>query len=258
MRARERARALRGPVAATSFLTRVPLGGLGHRVTEEDLRAGVAWFPAIGAVVGSIGAAVGWLVSFRAPAALAGIVVVVTETILTGALHLDGLADTADGIGAASTGRDGREAMRDPRVGVFGVTAIVLDLALRMAATGALLAGPSFPWGIVAAAAAARFAPLALARSLPYVAGDGGVGVWVGDAVGTSAMLFGLATALGVCTIAGATGGGAVVAATIVVTVGIGLVSRRRFGGVTGDVFGASIELAQTIALAAVVVAAGR
>jgi adenosylcobinamide-GDP ribazoletransferase len=219
-------------------------------VTEGDLRAGAAWFAAVGAVIGLAVASAGWVASRRAPVLAAAVLAVSIDAILTGGLHLDGLADTADGLGAKSGGRDALTVMRDPAVGAFGVVALILDLCLRIAATAALLGGP-FPWAIVGATAAARLAPLALARRLPYLRPKGGAGVWIEGGVPAGAIGVGLATAV----IASLPGGPwtavAIVASVCVVTIAIGVAARRSLGGATGDVFGAATELAQTLALTA-------
>jgi adenosylcobinamide-GDP ribazoletransferase len=253
MRAPERTGSIRAAIAAVSFLTRLPIGGAAAAVTEADLRAGAAWFPAVGALVGLLGATGGWLVAMRAPAALAAVLVVVIETLATGAFHLDGLADTADGLGAASTGRDPLPVMRESTVGAFGVVAVVLDLALRIAATTAVL-GRGFPWAIVAAAGAARFAPLVLARTVRYLRPNGGSGSWVGGGVPAGTMVFAAATSIAVCAAAGAARAAAILVTVLLVSAAIGAIARQRFSGVTGDVFGAAAELAQTLALAAVAV----
>jgi adenosylcobinamide-GDP ribazoletransferase len=256
MRAPERASPIRALVAAATFLTRMPVGRRSGAVTERDLRAAAAWFPAVGAVVGVVGATTGWLVVHRVPAALAAAIVVAVDTVATGALHLDGLADTADGLGAASTGRDGLRAMRDPALGGFGVVAIALDVALRITATSAVLAAPAFPWAIVAAAAAARYAPPVLARALPYRRADG-TGRWMGEGPSRGALALGLATVVAVSALAGAAGAAAVLGAAIAAGFAVGAAARRAFGGVTGDVFGAAVELTQTMALVAVVLVRG-
>ncbi len=258
MRAPERTHPVRALVAAASFLTELPLGAAAGRVTEADLRTGAAWFPAVGALVGLLGASGGWLVAHRAPAALAAVVVVAIEAAVTGVFHLDGLADTADGLGAASSGRDGLRVMRDPTIGAFGATALVLDLALRIAAVSALVDGSAFPWAIVAAAGAARVAPLTLARALPYLRPDGGSGSWVGERLATTTLATGSAIGIGIAFLAGAAGAAGIVVTVAVVTVAIGGIARRCFGGATGDVFGAAAELAQTLGLVTVVVIAGR
>jgi adenosylcobinamide-GDP ribazoletransferase len=203
---------------------------------------------AIGAAVGLTVATAGWAASQRAPVLVAAVLAVSIDAVLTGGLHLDGLADAADGLGAKSAGRDALQVMRDPAVGAFGVVALILDLCLRIAATTALL-GDAFPWAIVGATASARLAPLALSRRLPYLRPEGGAGVWIEGGVPAVAIGLGLATAVIASLPAGPVAAGAIVASVGAVTVATGAVARRSFGGVTGDVFGAATELALTLAL---------
>jgi adenosylcobinamide-GDP ribazoletransferase len=249
---RDRGAPLRGLVASASFLTRLPLGRRADRVTEDDLRAGAAWFAAVGAALGLAVATVGWLASTRAPALVAAVLAVSADALVTGGLHLDGLADTVDGIGAGASGRDALGAMREPSVGAFGVAALILDLGLRIAATAALL-GNGFPWAIVGAAAAARVAPLALARSLPYPSKTGGTGAWMRGRISGVALGVGLATAVLASAPTGVGVTAAILGAVGAVTLAIGVLARRMFGGANGDVFGAATELSQTLALTAVV-----
>jgi adenosylcobinamide-GDP ribazoletransferase len=247
MRAPERPRAGRGLVAAASFLTRIPLGRASARVTEADLRAGAAWFPIVGGAIGLAAATTGWLCTMRAPVGVAAVVAVVVEAVASGAIHLDGLADTADGLGAASGGRDPLAAMREPGVGAFGVVTLVLDLALRISATAALLGG-SFPWALVAAGAAARFAPIALASRTRYVHPAGGRGAWLREPLPARAIVVAAVTTLAIVTVAGPAAAGAIASATIVVALAVGTTAVRAFGGLTGDVLGATAELTQTLA----------
>jgi adenosylcobinamide-GDP ribazoletransferase len=245
----------RGLLAAASFLTRLPLGRRAAGVTQGDLRAGAAWFPAIGAAIGWSVAAAGWLAAHRSPALVAALLAACLDAALTGALHLDGLADTADGLGAASSGRDGLRAMSDPGIGAFGAAALFLDLGLRSASMSALLAGGRFPWAIVAAAAAARFAPLALSRGLAYRRPNGGSGDWVRGSASPAALAIGGATAAAACLTAGPAPAVAILLTVAAVTAAIGALARRSFRGATGDVFGAATELAQTLGLTAAVLA---
>ena len=85
----------------------------------------------------------------------------------TAALHLDGLGDVADGVGASLAGGDPAEAMRDPRLGTFGIAAIALDLLLKTSLLSALVV-TGFPWPVVAAGALSRLAPVAMAWRLTY------------------------------------------------------------------------------------------
>ena len=242
---RERPRPL---VAALSFLTAVPVAR-GARLGERDLRGGVVLFPVVGAAVGALVALVAWGASLVIPPFAAAILGVASGVAATAALHLDGLGDVADGIGASLGGREPVEAMRDPRLGTFGIAAVALDLLLKASLLSALVVD-GFPWEVVAVGAISRVAPIGLAWALPYVgAGSGG---WT-DRMGPGALLIalGIALAIGIPTAGLSTLG--VVLAVALVAVLLGAWSRRRLGGVTGDVFGAAVELGETMGLLAIV-----
>jgi adenosylcobinamide-GDP ribazoletransferase len=242
---RERTRPV---VAALSFLTAVPVAR-GTRLGERDLRRGVVLFPVVGAAVGALVALVAWGAAQVLPAFPAAIIGVASGVAVTAALHLDGLGDVADGIGASFGGRVPLEAMRDPRLGTFGIAAVALDLLLKSSLLAALVVD-GFPWEVVAVGAVSRCAPLALAWRLPYV--GAGAGGWADRMSGTQTLAaFAIALAIGIPTAGFAVLGIALAAA--VVAIAVGWWSSRRLGGVTGDVFGAAVELGETIALVAVV-----
>ncbi|HEU4832565.1 MAG TPA: adenosylcobinamide-GDP ribazoletransferase, partial [Actinomycetota bacterium] len=141
--------------------------------------------------------------------------------------------------------------MRDPRLGTFGAAAVVLDLLLKTSTLSALVV-TGFPWPVVAAGALSRIAPVAMAWRLPYA--GGGTGMWtagIGAGEVTVASVIGLAIAIPCAGIAAL---GMIVAVVATSTL-IGSWSNRRLGGVTGDVFGAAIELGETLALVAVLAA---
>lgn len=225
---------------AVAFLTRLPAGGgaLGGRAAP--------WFPVVGAALGAAvgGAAIG-LAELLAPL-LAGALAVALELVLTGALHADGLADSADGLG----GRDREHAlaiMRDHALGTYGGCALVLDLLLKAAALGVLAErGEVLP--AIAAFAVSRAAPLALAATLPYARPGAGTGrLLEGLRPLHAATGVALAAAIAIATFPPA------LAVAVVITAAVGMLAHRRLAGVTGDVLGAAIELSAT---AAVVVAA--
>lgn len=242
-------RGVRSAAAAVTFLTAVPIG---RRTPLEgrDLAGGAVLFPVVGALVGGLVASVAWGASFLLPPLVAAVLGVASGVLVTGALHLDGLADVADAIGAALTGRDPSSVMRDPRLGTFGVAAVVLDLTLKIAVLSALIAGERFPVEAVAASALARVAPLGLAAALPYVGPAGGSGAWT-SRVGLGVGLLGLAIASAVGLPAVGLAFGAMVAAGALATALVGRWSAVRLGGVTGDVLGSSAELTETLALTA-------
>lgn len=236
---------VRSVVAAVTFLTAVPLGRTAA-IAPRHLADGALLFPVVGALVGALLAAAAWAVSLALPPIVAGVAGVGCGVLVTGALHLDGLADVADGVGASLSGRDPADAMRDPRLGVFGGTALVLVLLLKVSVVGTLVAGGSFPTEAIAAGALARVAPLALASALPYV---GPRHAWTRRmAFRTCVAASIVAAAIGVVT-AGAAFAAMIVAAALGTAV-VGRWSAVRLGGATGDVFGASVELSETLSLA--------
>jgi adenosylcobinamide-GDP ribazoletransferase len=238
-------------VAATTFLTRIPIG----RWIDVDGRAVAAaapLYPLVGAGIGVVGgfvadALAGPLAAFAAAAIAVGVV-----TVLTGAMHVDALGDTADAL--AGPARDRRlEIMRDHALGAFGATAIALALVTQVALVAELATDGSALAGWAAAAAAARWAALPLAAALPYARPDG-----QGRALSGSGLLAVLGAFLAAAAVAvaaqGVDGLWALAAATAVATI-LGGFFRSWIGGVTGDCLGATTMLAELAALAALVAA---
>jgi adenosylcobinamide-GDP ribazoletransferase len=226
---------------AIGFLTRLPVPSLVS--DSQDFAAAIRWYPVVGLIVGALVAGAGWLGALVDPwaGALAALACWVG---VTGALHLDGLADVSDGIGAAHGDRSRLLAvMADPHVGSFGVVAIVLQLMAKLVLLHAL----SGAWLVlVLVPFAARVGPLAWARWLPAL--KPGLGEAVARAV-RPRDLWGWALVLaGACV-----GAPALVAAPLLI-LGIGLWLRQRLGGVTGDAHGAGIELVETGLLLALVI----
>ncbi|WP_249010716.1 adenosylcobinamide-GDP ribazoletransferase [Conexibacter sp. DBS9H8] len=217
---------LRALGAAVSFLTRIPVPGV---FDAADLRRASVYFPLVGAGIGSL---CGRLARAWGPP-----VALTVEALLTGALHLDALADSADGLG----GRDrahALEIMRDSRLGSFGAVALILDLTLR----GAALQRCADPVRAARSAGAlARAVPVVLAVTLPYVRAEG-----TGAALETTTPA---RAVLGAGLAAGLSGDPAAIGAAALFTAASAGFWRDRIGGVTGDVLGASIELGSTLLL---------
>lgn len=236
---------LRSAAAAVTFLTAIPIP---LRVEESDLRGGAVLFPVVGALVGGLVALVAWASSLALPPFVAAILGISAGALATAALHLDGLADLADGVGAALRGKDPAAVMRDPRLGTFGGAALGLDLLLKSAVLGELVARDGFVVAAVAAAALARVAPLALAVVLPYVGPADGVGGWTARiGLGVCATALAIAASVGIGTTGPAFGAMALVGG--LATALVGRWSAVHLGGVTGDGFGAAAELTETLAL---------
>lgn len=239
---------LRSAVAAVTFLTAVPVGRAAELADGERLRDGTVLFPAVGAAVGAATGAIAWGSAFVLPPFPAAVLGVAAGALLTGALHLDGLADTADGVGASLSGADPSAAMHDPRLGVYGGGALALDLVLRISVLGALVVGPRFPLAAIAAGALGRAAAVALLATTPYAGGADGMGAWTrGVGLGRCLASAALAVTIGVVAVGPAFG--AMVIAVVAVTGLIRRWSRRHLGGMTGDTLGATAELSETAAL---------
>jgi adenosylcobinamide-GDP ribazoletransferase len=236
-------------VAATTFLTRIPLG----RVVSVDGKAvarAAPVYPLVGGAIGALGGAVVDVTSGPLPALAAAVLGLAVVALVTGAMHVDALADTADALGGMTRERR-LEIMRDQGVGAFGAAAVVLVLLFE----ASVLADADHAWSAFAAAAAcARWAPLPLAVALPYARREGQGAALVGSTSVARALLALAAACIVAIGVRGVDGLAAVGAAAATALV-LGLFFRRWIGGVTGDTLGATTELAQAAGLAAVVLA---
>jgi adenosylcobinamide-GDP ribazoletransferase len=240
-------RAARAALAAVAFLTRIPVGRL-VALDARDVARGAGLFPLVGAAVGAVAGGVADLAVPTLPAWTAAALALLVAAVVTGAMHLDALADTADALGG--TTRERRlEIMRDHAIGSYGAVALVLVLLVEASALAAL-AGEATA-AFAAAAAAARWAPLPLAALLPPARPDGQGRVLAGTDV--VAAVAGLAIATAIAVLLDAV---VVLVAAGAVALVVALFVRRFIGGVTGDVLGATTELAQAAALVALVAVA--
>jgi len=224
----------------------------------------VLWLPVVGglvALVAVLPALLVWHGSGHGSTLVAATVVISVEALLTRGLHLDGLADLADGLGSGQPAEGALAVMRQPDIGPFGVAAVLLSLVLQVTSLAAVLSSHNLPLGLIAIAAVAMTGRLAVVWSAglgirparpdgfgALVAGSiGAVGRivstgWVLVAVIGAAVLTG-APAVDIAWLAGAVLGG-LLAASILRRHAV-----RRLGGTTGDVFGAVVEIAATVAL---------
>ena len=214
--------------------------------------------PLVGLFVGLAAAAVGVLTEVAGLAPLVCAVFVIgTLAVLTRALHLDGLADTADGLGSGRRGVEALAVMSRSDIGPFGVATLVLVVLLQVTALAQLWAADHGPAAVVVAAVAARAAlPLACRRGVPG-AKRTGLGTAVAGTVPPVLLGTSLVAAVIVTGGVGAVddGGRGAVAAAAALIAGVAIAAAlttrcvARFGGVTGDVLGADVEAAATTAL---------
>jgi adenosylcobinamide-GDP ribazoletransferase len=235
---------LRQFLAAIRFLTILPMPGRAG-THEDDLAGSVPYFPLIGLLLGGIAAAVAWAAAQYAPPMLAALAIVVTLMALSGCLHLDGLADTADGLLSSRSRERMLEIMKDSRTGAMGVMAIVCVVLVKFAALASV--PPAQLWRTaLLMPLAGRCAIVLHMALLPYVRPEGLGTVFCrrrarGSAIWAVAVL--LAVAWAVLAWRGIT----VWVASMAVAAVLAVYLWRKIGGTTGDTFGAVCELVEVV-----------
>ena len=226
---------------ALAFLTPLPVGGgPPNRVTFD-------WFPVAGALIG-LGVGSAWWLADRAFApAVAAALVLVADLALTGMLHVDGLADAADGLLPHHSGTARRlEVMATPGVGAFGVTVVVVVLLLRFAAFA------SQPVSVLLVAAlwcGSRTVMAVGARASPYARAGGGLASAFAGGRWRPVALYGLIATVALGVLADGRRTGVAAGAGVVAGLLVLVAARRRIGGYTGDVLGASGIVGETVGL---------
>ncbi len=227
---------------ALSFLTSIPIRTPAPQ--HGDLgRAGV-WFPIVGLLLGALLAGAHYALNQIFSPLLSAALSVALWALLTGGLHLDGLADCGDGLLAAVSPERRLEIMRDPRLGTFGGAALILQLLLKTFAIAALPV-PSVV-AFLLAPSIARWLILIVAAQPS--ARPGGMGDAFKHGL-TRSVYLGAAIIPIVLIVLG--GGRAIIAALLVHIVAWGIIrlTRSRLGGVTGDVFGLTVEVSELMVL---------
>lgn len=213
-----------------------------------DSGRSAGWFSTVGLVIGLATAVVWWGLKRIFPALPAAGLTLAVWVWLSGGLHLDGLADCCDGLFHPSSPERRLEIMRDPRLGSFGGVGLVLLLALKIAAISTLPTGRTGFLAILLAAALARW--LVLPAGYQPLARPGGMGADFAQGLRPSSLVWGSLIPLGLVALTFPRGAAALLAA-LAACAGVIFLARRRIGGVTGDVFGAVIELTELAVLLA-------
>ncbi len=235
-----------GLLAAIGFLTRIPVPARVFTRAGAQARS-LCWYPLVGVLLGGVVCGLAWCMREVAP--LLGAALLLSAWVwLTGALHLDGLADTTDAwVGGMGERTRTLAIMKDPTSGPMAVTAIVLILLLKCTALAALL--PTAPGEVWLAPLLARTALVAAFLTTPYVrAGGLGSGLVGSSRAGLLlSLLLGLACAFAV----GRLRGMLACAVAGVVLVMWRRACLQRLGGMTGDTCGALVEISETAVLVA-------
>ncbi len=238
---------MKGFLTALQFLTIIKVRE-DPGLTGEQLGSSMAYFPLVGLVIGLVLAGVRIGASYILPTVLADTLVIIAFVIITGALHLDGFADTVDGLAGGKDRERILAIMKDSRIGSFAVIGLILLLLLKVFAlmevpaslkTGTLIIVPVL----------GRWSTVQLAALFPYArSGYGTAQAFVGFTGKLEYLVASLMTALivvGLFLMKGVV----IMAIAGALTFGIGLFSKRRIGGVTGDILGATCELVEVTTL---------
>lgn len=239
---------------AAGLLTRLPLVGRARIIDADESEGGgvigraARAFPFVGLVIGLIaGLAYALFAAIGLPDVVAGIIALAVGALLTGALHEDGLADTADGFGGGQSREDKLGIMRDSRIGAYGVIALVLVLGAKLGALVDLEHSGLVIASLIAAGAASRALLPALMRWLDPAREDG-----LGASAGrppAGAVFIGLGLALLLSLIFLSWTGLVALIIAGIGAFGLALLARRQIGGHTGDVLGATQQVTELLFL---------
>jgi adenosylcobinamide-GDP ribazoletransferase len=230
-------------LAALQFLTILPLPG-GFNPGERVLGGSLPFFPVVGLLIGGAVALADFGLGFFLPVPVTSVLAVILMIAASGALHIDGLADTADGFFSARPRDQILAIMKDSRSGPMGVVAIVCVVVLKIALI-ASVAGPWRWWVLLLTPLAGRCAFLVHFALLPYVRPEGGLAGIFHRNRSRGHALWALAVLLIAGYLTGCVPGLIAGGCAFLVSLLLAAYSFRRIGGLTGDTLGAACELTE-------------
>ena len=236
---------MRGFFSALRFLTVLPVPGR----AEWSPRAAAPWFPVVGLLIGAAAA-----LAARLAGAHCGLAVTVALAVLSGGLHLDGLADCADGFLARRGREQALAIMKDSRIGVMGVLAVLFVVLAKIRGVDG---SGELAWrAALLMPVAGRSMILLMMALLPYARKEGGIGAMFYGRGRWPAAAWGLAFLYLCAWFLAGRAGLAAAAAAVATALVFSLISWLVIGGATGDTLGAVSELAETAAALALAQAA--
>ena len=232
-------------LAAIQFLTVIPFpksftGG------EKELEKCLPFFPVVGLLIGIVIAAFDHVMRFIFPPLPASVMTVIAMTAISGGLHMDGLADTADGFFSARPRERVLEIMRDSRTGVMGVLAVLFVILLKVSLLISLFP-PIRPGIIVLMPLAGRCSFVVMMTALPYVRREGGLATAFGVGKSWLNVLWSSAFLLAAGWLAGHWMGLAASFSALLMAALFSVYCFRKIGGYTGDTLGAGCEITEII-----------
>jgi adenosylcobinamide-GDP ribazoletransferase len=229
-------------VVAFQFLTRIPMPSVAFEA--DSLSRATKFFPLVGLVVGSGAVLLQKLLMFHMNRSLVALTVLLYLVLITGCLHEDGLADTADGFGGGRTKNQILAILKDSRIGSYGATTLVLSLLTRYLLL-ASLPMEHFAGYVISSHVLCRWSSLPLSYFLPPAREQDGQGARIAKSTSLASLIFGSVFSLAIVAFALRRSAVAPVLLAILVVALSGWLYDKKIGGVTGDCFGATNQLAE-------------
>jgi adenosylcobinamide-GDP ribazoletransferase len=230
---------------ALGFLTILPVIDSAP-AAEETVAASFAWFPLVGFAIGIALCVEDWFLGIRLGLTIRSVIDVLSLTLVTGAIHLDALADTADALGARTDRTRALEIMRDSRIGTYGTLALIFDLTLKLVSL-ATLAGWRRYAALFLVPGLARWAMVSVTQGIDYLRPSGAGTALVGLESGGRIFKAGVTVAIALALVLSPRA----IAATLLALIVPALIRSwyaRWIGGITGDMIGACGEIVEVLA----------
>jgi adenosylcobinamide-GDP ribazoletransferase len=232
---------------ALSFLTILPTGR-NIPVDEKSLARSMAFFPLVGLVIGLFLAIGHYLFYLILPPSISLWLILGLLALLTRGLHLDGFADTMDGLASGGTREKILEVMKDSRIGAFGVISLILLIGAKYLALDQI-PNSSIPKSLILMAVLGRNSMVLVCYRSPYARPEGGLAKPFVENLAAHEMVFSLASAFGIALLLMGMKGVALFLGISLFCVAYRFFFTKKLGGVTGDVLGAANELAELLCL---------
>jgi len=229
-------------VVAVQFLTRIPMPPIAFEA--DSLSRAAKFFPLVGLMVGSGAVLLQKLLLFHLSRPLVALIVLIYLVLVTGCLHEDGLADTADGFGGGRSKEQILAILRDSRIGSYGATALLLSLLARYLLLASLPL-EQFAAYVISSQVLCRWSSLPLSYFVPPARERDGEGARIAKLTSLASLIFGSVFSLAVVAYALRRSAAAPVIVAILIAALSGWFYARELGGVTGDCFGATNQLTE-------------
>jgi adenosylcobinamide-GDP ribazoletransferase len=233
-------------LAALRFLTIIPLPGR-REASPEELGRSVVFFPLVGAIIGLILVGLNWLLGLALPSALVNVLLVVSLVAVSGALHLDGLVDTCDGLASGKTVEERWRVMDDSRAGAFGIIGVCCLLLVKYVALNNVPARWLMPT-LVLMPLLSRWAMVYALFAYPY-AKPSGLGKVFKQRASWLRFTIASVVTLVMAVILAQLAGFVIMLTIWVIALAVATYLKGKFGGLTGDTYGAINEVSEVCVL---------